>query len=73
MVNHLFHLFQLFLLILVKSLKFLSEASKNSLILLDELGSGTDPKEGESLAMALIDDFALKDTYLLTTTHYEKS
>lgn len=54
-----------------KIIKILSEASKNSLILLDELGSGTDPKEGESLAMALIDDFALKDTYLLTTTHYE--
>lgn len=35
--------------------KIIEKASNKSLILLDELGSGTDPKEGSAFAMAIID------------------
>lgn len=46
------------------------EASENSLILLDELGSQTDPLEGESLSMAILDYFREKGSYVVATTHF---
>ncbi|WP_172189379.1 endonuclease MutS2 [Lentilactobacillus kribbianus] len=48
----------------------LKQATSRSLILLDELGSGTDPKEGAALAMAIIDKVGQIGSELLTTTHY---
>lgn len=42
----------------------------SSLILLDELGSGTDPKEGESLAIAVLDDLRHAQAMVVATTHY---
>ncbi|MDE7263152.1 MAG: endonuclease MutS2 [Anaeroplasmataceae bacterium] len=50
--------------------EILSKATFSSLVLLDELGSGTDPKEGSSLAIAMIDYLKRRGARLLVTTHY---
>ncbi len=42
----------------------------NSLILLDELGSGTDPKEGSSLAMSILNYLDHYNVHIVATTHY---
>ncbi|MCL2127372.1 MAG: Smr/MutS family protein, partial [Treponema sp.] len=42
----------------------------NSLALLDELGSGTDPQEGSAIAMAVLDCLIERETRLLVTTHH---
>ena len=46
------------------------QAKANSLILLDEIGSGTEPNEGAALAIAIMEAFYQKGSILLTTTHY---
>ena len=48
----------------------LSHATDQSLVLLDELGSGTDPEEGSAIAMAILDHFIEKKTHLIVTTHH---
>lgn len=45
-------------------------ATSRSLVLLDELGSGTDPEEGCAIAMALLDLFIDRGTLTLVTTHH---
>ncbi|MDE5546633.1 MAG: endonuclease MutS2, partial [Anaeroplasmataceae bacterium] len=50
--------------------EIISAATFQSLILLDELGSGTDPKEGSSLAIAMIDYLKKRGAKVLVTTHY---
>jgi DNA mismatch repair protein MutS2 len=47
-----------------------SRAGENSLVLLDEIGSGTDPEEGSAIAMALLDHFIEKKTTVVVTTHH---
>ncbi len=48
----------------------LKEVSHESLVLLDELGSGTDPAEGMGIAVAILDELRKKNCLFLATTHY---
>lgn len=50
--------------------EILRQTHKNSLIFLDELGSGTEPNEGAALAIAIMEEFYQKGSILITTTHY---
>ena len=45
-------------------------AGSDTLVLLDELGAGTDPTEGSALAQALLDHFIKAGTIVAATTHY---
>jgi len=45
-------------------------ATENSLVLLDELGSGTDPEEGGAIAMAVLDFLIEKNSRMIITTHH---
>ena len=49
---------------------FTSQVNRRTLILLDEVGVGTDPEEGASLAMSLIEHFLSKGAVVAVTTHY---
>jgi DNA mismatch repair protein MutS2 len=42
-----------------------------SLVLLDEVGAGTDPVEGGALGTAVIDHFRMRGSHLIATTHYD--
>jgi DNA mismatch repair protein MutS2 len=50
--------------------RIVEEAGPNRLILLDELGAGTDPTEGSALAQALLDYFIRSGALVAATTHY---
>ena len=47
-----------------------SHADSKSLVLLDELGSGTDPQEGSAIAMAVLDTLIERKSFVLVTTHH---
>ncbi len=46
-----------------------NSAKSDTLILLDELGSGTDPQEGTAISMAVLDELIKKKSFVLVTTH----
>lgn len=51
-------------------LEVLSEAGKDSLVIMDELGSGTDPTEGMGIAIAILEELRKSGAIFLVTTHY---
>ena len=55
---------------ITKIVQILDNATENSFILLDELGSGTDPVEGSSLAISILEKLYSINAITLSTTHY---
>ncbi|NIM93242.1 MAG: endonuclease MutS2 [Anaerolineales bacterium] len=51
-------------------IRIMGEAGTHSLVLLDELGAGTDPQEGAALARALLAKFLARGVTTLVATHY---
>ncbi|MCI0345972.1 MAG: endonuclease MutS2, partial [Chloroflexi bacterium] len=51
-------------------IRIVAAAGPGSLVLLDELGAGTDPTEGSALAQALLDHFIRAGALVAATTHY---
>ncbi|HEX8764251.1 MAG TPA: hypothetical protein VF740_03785, partial [Candidatus Acidoferrum sp.] len=50
----------------------LEAATPQSLVLVDEMGTGTAPEEGAALAVALLDEFRVKNCFVLATTHHDR-
>ena len=53
-------------------IRILGECSRDSLVLLDELGSGTDPAEGSGLAAAILEELLRRECFFMVTTHDPK-
>lgn len=53
-------------------IRITSTAGPGTLVLLDELGAGTDPSEGAALAIAILDDLKQKGCHTIATTHYRE-
>lgn len=51
-------------------LEVLREANKDSFVIMDELGSGTDPTEGMGIAIAILEELRKSGAIFLVTTHY---
>ena len=52
--------------------KIVNTFTENSLILVDELGSGTDPLEGANLAISILEYLKSKNALTIATTHYQE-
>jgi len=50
--------------------KMIESCESQALVLLDEVGTGTDPEEGSALGVAVVDHFKQRGAHVLATTHY---
>ncbi|WP_130819059.1 endonuclease MutS2 [Anaerococcus vaginimassiliensis] len=57
---------------LTNIVEILKKATAKSLVLLDEIGSGTDPVEGAALAISILNSLTKKEVMTFTTTHYSE-
>lgn len=57
---------------LTNIVEILKKATSKSLVLLDEIGSGTDPVEGAALAISILNSLTKKEVMTFTTTHYSE-
>ncbi|MDR0404593.1 MAG: endonuclease MutS2 [Oscillospiraceae bacterium] len=55
---------------ILKLVKITEFADENSLVLLDELGAGTDPEQGSALALSIVEYLKSKKSKVMITTHY---
>lgn len=53
-----------------KTAQMILNANDTSLVLLDELASGTDPQEGGAIAMSVLDNLIEKNSFVIVTTHH---
>lgn len=51
-------------------LEILGEVNRDSFVIMDELGSGTDPTEGMGIAISILEELRKSDCLFLVTTHY---
>lgn len=57
----------------IKQIKYIIDnVNDDDLVLIDELGSGTDPEEGSALAVAIMEDIYKRNCFAMITTHYNE-
>lgn len=55
---------------MINIVSILDKIDEKSLVILDELGAGTDPQEGAALAIAILDQIGAIGSYVMVTSHY---